>query len=247
MEAVDKTASIYGREIMVLEKKISELERGIGYTFKNKELLELALSHSSYINELVNKNRQCNERIEFLGDAILEMVSSEYLYKKHPSDKEGVLSKQRAALVCEKALATAARGLNLGDFLLLGKGEAANGGANRDSILADAFEAVIGAIYLDGGYEVVSAFIIKRVLESGNGNFVDYKSRFQEIVQGRSNSKIVYELVGETGPEHDRKFEVTVSINGIVLGHGIGHNKKSAEQNAAMEAIGKTRRQTDWV
>ena len=231
---------------MVSENRINELEAKLGYCFKDKNLIILALSHSSYINELTNKNRQCNERIEFLGDAILEMVSSEYLYKNRPNDKEGVLSKQRAALVCEKALATAARSIDLGEFLLLGKGEAANGGANRDSILADAFEAVIGAIYLDGGYEVVSAFIIKRVLESGNGIFIDYKSRFQEIVQGRSNAKIVYELVGETGPEHDRKFEVTVSINGMVLGHGIGHNKKSAEQNAAMEAIVRTRRQTDW-
>ena len=232
---------------MISENRISELETKLGYSFKDKNLIILALSHSSYINELTNKNRQCNERIEFLGDAILEMVSSEYLYKNRPNDKEGVLSKQRAALVCEKALATAARSIDLGDFLLLGKGEAANGGANRDSILADAFEAVIGALYLDGGYEVVSKFVIKRVLESGNGIFVDYKSRFQEIVQGRSNAKIVYELVGETGPEHDRKFEVTVSINGLVLGHGVGHNKKSAEQNAAMEAIVRTRRQSDWA
>ena len=232
---------------MISENRIKELETKLGYSFKDKNLIILALSHSSYINELTNKNRQCNERIEFLGDAILEMVSSEYLYKNRPNDKEGVLSKQRAALVCEKALATAARSIDLGDFLLLGKGEAANGGANRDSILADAFEAVIGALYLDGGYEVVSAFVVKRVLESGNGIFVDYKSRFQEIVQGRSNAKIVYELVGETGPEHDRKFEVTVSINGLVLGHGVGHNKKSAEQNAAMEAIVRTRRQSDWA
>ena len=226
-------------------EKLKGLEEKLEYTFKDKSLLTLALSHSSYVNELTVKNRQCNERIEFLGDAILEMVSSEYLYKTRPQDKEGVMSKQRAALVCEKALASAARDINLGDYLLLGKGEAANGGANRDSILADAFEAIIGAIYLDGGYEVVSGFIIKRVLESGNGTFVDYKSRFQEIVQGRSNAKIIYELVGETGPEHDRQFEVVVSINGVVLGHGTGHNKKAAEQNAAMEAIVRTRRQSD--
>jgi len=232
---------------MLTENKIAEFEAKIEYVFKDKELLVLALSHSSYVNELVVKNKQCNERIEFLGDAILEMVSSEYLYKNRPNDKEGVLSKQRAALVCEKALASAARDLKLGEYLLLGKGEAANGGANRDSILADAFEAMIGAIYLDGGYETVSSFIIKRVLESGNGTFVDYKSRFQEIVQGRTNAKIVYELTGETGPEHDRKFEVSVSINGVVLGHGVGHNKKTAEQNAAMEAIVRTRRQSDWT
>ena len=156
-------------------EKMKGLEEKLEYTFKDKSLLTLALSHSSYVNELMVKNRQCNERIEFLGDAILEMVSSEYLYKTRPQDKEGVMSKQRAALVCEKALASAARDINLGDYLLLGKGEAANGGANRDSILADAFEAIIGAIYLDGGYEVVSGFIIKRVLESGNGTFVDYK------------------------------------------------------------------------
>ena len=216
---------------MLSENKIKDFEAKIEYTFKDKDLLELALSHSSYVNELTVRNRQCNERIEFLGDAI----------------KEGVLSKQRAALVCEKALSSAARAIDLGEYLLLGKGEAANGGANRDSILADAFEAMIGAIYLDGGYEVVKAFIIKRVLESGNGTFVDYKSRFQEIVQGKTNAKIVYELIGETGPEHDRKFEVSVSINGIVLGTGVGHNKKSAEQNAAMEAIVRTRRQSDWT
>jgi ribonuclease-3 len=232
---------------MLIEKRIEGLESKLEYCFKDKKLLELALSHSSYINEQTNKNKQCNERIEFLGDAILEMVSSEYLYKNRPVDKEGVLSKQRAALVCEKALASAARKIELGTFLLLGKGEMANGGSDRDSILADAFEAVIGAIYLDGGYEVVSKFIIKHVLTSGNGVFVDYKSRFQEIVQGKSNAKIVYELIKETGPEHDRRFEVSVSINGVVLGHGIGHNKKSAEQNAAMEAIVRTRRQTDWV
>ena len=232
---------------MLTSEKTKELESRLGYSFKDKGLLTLALSHSSYVNELTVRNKQCNERIEFLGDAILEMVSSEYLYKTRPQDKEGVLSKQRAALVCEKALASAARDLKLGEYLLLGKGEAANGGANRDSILADAFEAMIGAIYLDGGYETVSSFIIKRVLESGNGTFEDYKSRFQEIVQGRTNAKIVYELTGETGPEHDRKFEVSVSINGVVLGHGVGHNKKTAEQNAAMEAIVRTRRQSDWT
>jgi ribonuclease-3 len=232
---------------LLTDKKIKELEEKIGYTFKDKDLMTLALSHSSYVNELSVRNKQCNERIEFLGDAILEMVSSEYLYKTRPQDKEGVMSKQRAALVCEKALSTAARGIQLGEYLLLGKGEAANGGANRDSILADAFEAMIGALYLDGGYEVVKTFVIKKVLESGNGTFVDYKSRFQEIVQGKTNAKIVYELVGETGPEHDRKFEVVVSLNGVVLGKGVGHNKKSAEQNAAMEAISTTRRKTDWT
>ncbi len=233
---------------MLTDIKIKELEGKIEYTFKNKDLMILALSHSSYVNELAVRNKQCNERIEFLGDAILEMVSSEYLYKTRPQDKEGVMSKQRAALVCEKALSTAARAISLGNYLLLGKGEAANGGSDRDSILADAFEAMIGALYLDGGYEVVKAFVIKHVLESGNGGtFVDYKSRFQEIVQGKTSAKIVYELVGETGPEHDRKFEVVVSLNGVVLGKGVGHNKKSAEQNAAMEAISTTRRKTDWT
>ena len=133
-------------------KDLTELEELIGYSFSNRDYLVLALSHSSYVNELMVKNRQCNERIEFLGDAVLELVSSSYLYKSMPTEKEGELSKRRAALVCEKSLAVVARRIELGSFILLGKGERANGGAERDSILSDALEAVIGAIYLDGGY-----------------------------------------------------------------------------------------------
>lgn len=215
----------------------SDLEKKLEYSFKNRELLQLALSHSSYVNEVLIKKQQCNERIEFLGDAVLELVSSEYLYISCPADKEGVLSRHRAALVCEKSLAAAARKINLGEYILLGRGEKNTGGADRDSILADAFEAVIGAMYLDGGYEQASRFIKQHVLNTEDALFVDYKSKYQELVQGHLGDKIVYELAGESGPEHDRSFSVNLLLDGVVVGRGSGHNKKTAEQLAAKEAL----------
>lgn len=243
--------TLYGFIIFIFTGRIqeymvdmTELENKLEYTFKNREYLKLALSHSSYVNEMTVKKQQCNERIEFLGDAVLELVSSEFLYKNCPSDKEGVLSKHRASLVCEKSLAAAARKINLGDFILLGRGEKNTGGADRDSILADAFEAVIGAMYLDGGYDRAAEFIKKLLLVNDETMFVDYKSRYQELVQGRFGEKIVYELVGESGPEHDRNFEVILLLDGVKAGHGVGHNKKAAEQMAAKEALEAINKQT---
>lgn len=218
-------------------KDLTELEELIGYSFSNRDYLVLALSHSSYVNELMVKNRQCNERIEFLGDAVLELVSSSYLYKSMPTEKEGELSKRRAALVCEKSLAVVARRIELGSFILLGKGERANGGAERDSILSDALEAVIGAIYLDGGYHKAEKFVMSYILEGTEGEFVDYKTRLQELVQSAHQEAVVYELISESGPEHDRRFTVNVKIDGVICGTGSGHNKKAAEMLAAKEAI----------
>lgn len=217
---------------------LNDFENIIGYRFNDIGLLKLALSHSSYVNELTVKNKtDCNERIEFLGDAVLEIVSSEYLYKNYPNDKEGVLSKHRAGLVCEKSLAGAARKLEFGKYLMLGKGERTSGGAERDSILADAFEAVIGAMYLDGGLDIASAFILKYVLEPDTERFVDYKSKFQELVQSGEGEKIIYELEDEYGPAHEREFVVGLYLDGTRVGTGKGHNKKMAEQMAAREAI----------
>lgn len=220
-------------------ESLNKLEEKLEYKFKDSSLLKLAVSHSSYVNEITVKKVQCNERIEFLGDAVLELVSSEFLYTSSPSDKEGVLSKHRAALVCEKSLAAAARKIELGSFLLLGKGEKSTGGANRDSILADAFEAVIGALYLDGGYAIASEFIHKYVLDADDPVFQDYKSGFQELVQGRLGEKISYELVSEAGPEHDKQFVTNLYLDGRLMGTGSGHNKKTAEQQAAKQAIEK--------
>ena len=217
--------------------ELKSLEELIGYSFKNKDYLTLALSHSSYVNELVNQKRQCNERIEFLGDAVLELVSSSYLYKSMPTEKEGELSKRRAALVCEKSLAVVARRIELGRFILLGKGERMNGGAERDSILSDALEAVIGAIYLDGGFREAEKFVLNFVLDGTEGEFIDYKTRLQELIQALHKDAVVYELVSEDGPEHDRRFTVNVRIDGEIYGVGVGHNKKAAEMMAAKEAI----------
>lgn len=217
--------------------ELKSLEELIGYSFKNKDYLTLALSHSSYVNELVNQKRQCNERIEFLGDAVLELVSSSYLYKSMPTEKEGELSKRRAALVCEKSLAVVARRIELGQFILLGKGERMNGGAERDSILSDALEAVIGAIYLDGGFGEAEKFVLNFVLDGTEGEFIDYKTRLQELIQALHKDAVVYELVSEDGPEHDRRFTVNVRIDGEIYGVGVGHNKKAAEMMAAKEAI----------
>ncbi len=217
--------------------KLSELEEKIEYRFNNEDYLQLALSHSSYVNELTGKKRECNERIEFLGDAVLELVSSSYLYKSMPAVKEGELSKRRASLVCEKSLAVVARRIELGSYIMLGKGERANHGAERDSILSDALEAVIGAIYLDSGFEAAERFILKYILEGVEGEFTDYKSKLQEIVQTKQGELVTYELVSEEGPEHDRVFKVVAKINGVICGQGSGHNKKSAEMMAAKEAI----------
>ena len=161
---------------------------------------------------------ESNQRLEFLGDAVLELVSSSYLYKSMPTEKEGELSKRRAALVCEKSLAVVARRIELGQFILLGKGERMNGGAERDSILSDALEAVIGAIYLDGGFGEAEKFVLNFVLDGTEGEFIDYKTRLQELIQALHKDAVVYELVSEDGPEHDRRFTVNVRIDGEIYG-----------------------------
>lgn len=218
-----------------------ELEKGLGYTFRNKALLENALTHSSYANEK-RDGRTSNERLEFLGDSILGFVVADFLYRRYPDKPEGDLTRIRADLVCERNLAKAAGTIRLGEFLLLGHGEAHGGGRTRDSIVADATESVLAASYLDGGFEAAKGIIDRLILSdlpTGRpGNF-DYKTMFQELVQREKDQVIHYELIGESGPDHDKTFQVEVLLNGKVVGVGRGHSKKKAEQAAAQEAISK--------
>lgn len=212
-----------------------ELEKKIGYIFKDQTLLKLALSHSSYSNELKLNKTDNYERLEFLGDAVLELSVSEFLYENNPSMHEGNMTKLRASLVCEPTLAFCAReAFNLGEFLLLGKGEEMTGGRLRDSIVSDVFEAIIGAIYLDGGFVPAKEFVEKYVLTDMDRKieFTDSKTILQERVQ-ESGDKLLYELVEEIGPAHDREYVVNALINGEVKGSGRGKTKKSAEQMAA--------------
>ena len=216
-------------------------ETRIGYIFKNKSLLSLALTHSSYANEN-KKSNGYNERLEFLGDSVLSIIVSKYLFENFPKMPEGELSKTRAALVCEKSLSGFAREINLGNVLLLGKGEAQNGGADRDSILADAFEALIAAMYLDGGMDVATKFVLtfisKQMEERKTTSaFIDYKTELQEIIQQNKEEKVTYVVVGESGPAHNKSFTVEVHLNSNVIGRGIGKSKKLAEQMAAKEAL----------
>lgn len=217
----------------------SEFERNLGYTFRDKRLLENALTHSSYANEHRKERMSSNERLEFLGDAILGLVVAEHLYKTCPDRPEGELTKLRAELVCEKSLAEVAKKLELGKVLRLGHGESHGGGSHRPSMLADAVEAVLAAAYLDGGMEVPSGIIHRLILQKkiktgGNG---DYKTRFQELVQRSRDQVISYALTGEEGPDHDKTFLVEVSVNGKVVGAGKGSSKKRAEQDAAHAAM----------
>ncbi|TZE83632.1 ribonuclease III [Calorimonas adulescens] len=217
------------------------LEKDIGYKFKNKSLLKLALTHSSYANE--QKEDGSNERLEFLGDSVLSLVVSEYIYRQLPEIDEGSLSKLRALIVCEPALAKKARNIKLSSYLRLSHGEELSGGGKRASILADAFEALIGAIYLDGGIESVGSFIKRFVLDDFDEvyrgiNGFDYKSRLQEYVQ-KNNYTISYIVINESGPDHDKTFDVQVTINEKIMGRGVGKTKKEAEQNSAKEALEK--------
>lgn len=217
---------------------MSTLEEKIGYTFNDRSLMVEALTHSSYANE--KGNLDCNERLEFLGDAVLSIISAEYLFKKFPDTPEGKLSKIRSSLVCTQSLSGFARELGLGSYLLLGKGESASGGYDRDSILENAFEALIAAIYLDGGMENARLFVLRflaRDIELHNFNFKDYKTTLQEIIQQNPDEKLNYVLIGEYGPDHDKRFEVEVHLNSNVIGKGIGRSKKQAEQEAAKEAL----------
>ncbi len=218
---------------------IKDLQKKIGYSFKNEKGLIHALTHSSYANEHHMKNHSDNERLEFLGDAVLEMISSEFLYGKYPEKPEGALTKLRASLVCEQALAAAAVEIALGEQLILGKGEDQTGGRTRKSVLSDAFEAVIGAIYLDGGFASAKEFIYRFVLSDIDNKrfFYDSKTILQEYVQGNTNVKHSYKLVSEDGPDHNKHFEVAVFIGDKEMGRGDGSTKKAAEQAAAYSAL----------
>ncbi len=219
---------------------IKDLETVIGYRFQNIMLLQNALTHSSYANECWHNSLKSNERLEFLGDAVLGMVCAEHLYKTYQDKPEGVLTRTRADLVCEAALARTARQLGLGKHLLLGHGEVHSGGCDRASILADATESVIAAIYLDGGFAPAKAFIEKFVLcaqPGADARNTDYKTALQEKVQQKKDQVLSYCLVGESGPDHDKHFAVEVTLNGKVVGKGCGSSKKRAEQDAARAAI----------
>ena len=220
---------------------IKDLEAAIGYRFKNIMLLQNALTHSSYANEHWHNSLKSNERLEFLGDSILGMVVAEYLYRTFPNRPEGDLTRMRADMVCETALAKIAEQLDLGSHLLLGNGEEQSGGRKRPSILADAVESVIAASFLDGGMAAAEGFIRRFVLSNvpTQPANVDYKTALQELVQQKKNQQLSYRMVGESGPDHDKKFEVEVSLNGIVVGTGIGTSKKRAEQDAAKAAMEK--------
>ena len=219
---------------------IKDLEAAIGYTFKNITLLQNALSHSSYANERWHDSLKSNERLEFLGDSILGMVTAEYLYRNFPDRPEGDLTRMRADMVCERALAVVAERIGLGQHLLLGHGEEAGGGRSRDSILADAVESVIAACFLDGCMDAARKFIDTFVLTEvpvKKLRNADYKTALQELVQQKKNQVLSYALVAESGPDHDKHFTVEVSLNGKVVGTGDGSSKKRAEQDAARVAI----------
>ena len=218
---------------------IKELETAIGYRFHNITFLQNALAHSSYANERWHNSLMSNERLEFLGDSILGMVVADYLYRSFPNRPEGELTRMRADMVCERSLALVAGQIGLGKHLLLGKGEEQGGGRSRDSILADAVESVIAACYLDGGMEAAQQFIQRFVLSDvpvAKLHNADYKTALQELVQQKKNQIIQYTLVGESGPDHDKQFRVELSLNGTVMGYGIGTSKKRAEQEAAKAA-----------
>ena len=219
---------------------IKDLEKAIGYQFRNITLLQNALAHSSYANERWHDSLMSNERLEFLGDSILGMVVAEHLYRNFPDRPEGELTRMRADMVCEQSLADVANKLGLGAHLMLGHGEEAGGGRTRPSILADAVESVIAAAFLDGGMDaaagIIRRFILTNVPVTKLHN-KDYKTALQELVQQKKNQILSYALVGESGPDHDKSFQVEVSLNGKVVGKGSGSSKKRAEQDAARCAI----------
>ena len=215
------------------------LEETLGYTFRDPSLLDHALTHSSYANENRARGSQSNERLEFLGDSVLGMVTADFLYRTHPDLPEGDLTRTRAALVCEESLVEVAHAWNLGAYLKLGRGESAGGGRSRPSIQADAVEAVLAAVYLDGGIGSARKIIQKYILdaEAERGKNRDYKTALQELVQRESGQVLQYHLVGSSGPDHAKIFTVEVTLNGAAVGRGEGHSKKEAEQNAARDAI----------
>lgn len=219
--------------------RLTELETVIGYEFKQEGLLRQALTHSSFANEKHMKKLSDNERLEFLGDAVLEVVSSEFLYRNYPKLPEGDLTKLRASIVCEPTLALCTKEIDLGKYLYLGKGENQTGGRDRKSILSDAMEAVIGAIYLDGGFEPARDFIHRFILTDIEHKklFYDSKTILQEVVQGNYEEPLHYVLLAEEGPDHDKNFRVEARIGERTIGEGSGHTKKAAEQEAAYKAL----------
>ena len=222
-----------------MHKKLKELEQKIGYRFRNFSFLEQAMMHSSYTNEHRMEKYRCNERLEFLGDAVLELISSEFLFRQSPKVPEGELTKTRASMVCEQSLAMCARDIDLGSYLLLGKGEEVTGGRFRDSVTSDALEALIGAIYLDGGFTNAKEFIHRFILKDLENKklFFDSKTILQEIVQANFKEVISYHLIGEEGPDHNKTFRVAVHIGEEEYGVGEGRTKKAAEQEAAYISI----------
>lgn len=222
---------------------INQLEETIGYSFKDKALITKALTHSSYANEKKLGKYNHNERLEFLGDAVLEICTSEFLFKEYSEKPEGELTRLRASIVCEPTLAECAKIIKLSEFLLLGNGEEVTGGRYRDSIVSDAFEAVIGAVYLDGGIEQAKKFVKRFVLNDIENKhlFYDSKTILQEMIQKQYKQKVEYILMSENGPDHKKEFKVEVVLDTTVLGTGIGTTKRKAEQQAAYEAILKLR------
>lgn len=218
---------------------MNELETKIGYHFKNPSLLFRALTHSSYANES-HSGLDSNERLEFLGDSVLGIITADYLYSNYTHLPEGELTKLRAALVCETSLFQFASEIRLGQYLKLGRGEVHTGGRERPSILADAFEALIASIYLDGGMEEAKRFVLSFITRAIGGHqnaFKDYKTTLQEIIQKNPEERLEYVLTGESGPDHDKRFEVEIHLNSNVMGRGVGKSKKQAEQEAAREAL----------
>jgi len=221
-----------------------ELEKKIGYVFKNEVLIEEALTHSSYSNERRKEARKNNERLEFLGDSVLGIVISDHLFKNFPDMPEGELTKIRSKIVCETTLGECSRAIDLGSHMYFGKGEEMTGGRDRTSILADAYEALIAAIYMDGGFPASSEFIMthmsQKIEDAIVGKvFLDYKTHLQELVQVNKTNRIKYEIIGEEGPDHCKVFQTQVCLNEKVIGSGIGRSKKESEQEAAKEALRK--------
>lgn len=223
------------------ERNIEEFQKKIGISFRNPKLLTHALIHSSYANERKMSKDKNNERLEFLGDAVLELITSDYLFRTYKKEPEGKLTKLRASLVCEPTLAMCAKDIALGEYLLLSRGEDMTGGRERDSILSDAFEAVIGAIYLDQGIESARKFVETHLLKDVENKvlFFDAKTQLQEIIQGEGNETLHYVLVKEEGPDHQKQFTIEARLGDEVIGRGVGRSKKTAEQHAAFEAIKK--------
>lgn len=231
--------------IVNVNQNLHELEQEIGYVFRKKSLLWLAVTHSSYVNEHNMDKLSCNERLEFLGDAVLEVVSSDFLYHAYPEKPEGELTKIRASIVCESTLALCAADIDLGSYLLLGKGEEATGGRGRNSVTSDAMEALIGAIYLDGGFDSAKEFIKQFVLNDIEHKqlFYDSKTVLQEMIQTDSGANLKYEILKEEGPDHNKVFETRALLDGREIGRGSGRTKKAAEAMAAYRAILRLKKQ----